>query len=463
MTDKEKKHDSGESASGSGDASHSREKMDEVLERQALDKRLSKIRHKLLVLSGKGGVGKSTVAVNLALSLAMAGRKVGLMDIDIHGPSIPKLLDLVGLPIQGTKEAVWPVKYSNNLSVISIAFFLQDQDNAVIWRGPMKFNMIKQFIKDVEWGELDYLVVDSPPGTGDEPLSIVQMIQGDAAAIIVTTPQELALADVRKCIDFCRKVNVPVLGVVENMSGFICPECHAEVNIFKKNGGFSMASEMGVPFLGSIPIDPGIVEACDSGKPYVLHYSKSETAARFRKIIEPIMEADAVEREISAHLDSEGNLNPDSSSPRVEADDLQGGKADVRSSDRESEGVKGITEAQEGIESMKIAIPVAAGRLSMHFGHCEEFAIFEVDPKGKKILKRETIAAPDHQPGLLPRWLHEKGAEVIIAGGMGQRAQGLFMQNQIRVVIGARGETPEDIVNSYLSGDLVTGDNICDH
>jgi len=271
----------------------SEETLDEVLERIALAEQLGKIRHTILVLSGKGGVGKSTVAANLAISLALAGKKVGLLDVDIHGPSIPKLLKLDNAKPVSDGTKIVPVPAGENLKVMSVGFMLNNSDDAVIWRGPMKFGVIKQFIKDVDWGELDFLIVDSPPGTGDEPLAVVQIIEKADGAVLVTTPQDISTADVRRSVGFCRKLNLPVLGVIENMSGFACPHCGEVTNIFKSGGGEKMAEEMGVPFLGRIPIDPNIVEASDSGRPYVYHYAKSEAAKAFEELIKPIVALDA--------------------------------------------------------------------------------------------------------------------------------------------------------------------------
>jgi ATP-binding protein involved in chromosome partitioning len=268
------------------------EAQEEFLERQALQNRLCRIKHKVLVLSGKGGVGKSTVAANLAISLALAGKKVGLLDVDIHGPSIPKLLSLENSSLMVKDEVIMPISLSDNLKVMSIGFLLRSRDDAIIWRGPLKMGVIRQFLKDVDWGDLDYLVMDLPPGTGDEPLSVCQLVENADGAVVVTTPQEVALADVRKSINFCRALKLPVLGVIENMSGFICPKCGELTEIFKGGGGERMAGEMGVPFLGRIPLDPRIVEACDSGKPYIYHYAKTETAKSFDRVINPILDLD---------------------------------------------------------------------------------------------------------------------------------------------------------------------------
>ena len=260
-------------------------------ERQELAARLGRIKHKILVLSGKGGVGKSTVAANLAISLAMTGKSVGLLDVDIHGPSIPKMFALEGKPVVADENALAPIAYSENLKVMSIGFLLHRMDEAVIWRGPMKYSVIKQFLKDVAWGDLDYLVIDSPPGTGDEPLAVCQLLEEALGAVIVTTPQEVALADVRRSITFCHRVKLPVLGLVENMSGFLCPKCGETINIFKGGNGEEFAAEQEVPFLGRVPIDPQIVEACDSGRPYVANFSDTETAKAFQQIVQPLIAA----------------------------------------------------------------------------------------------------------------------------------------------------------------------------
>ena len=247
------------------------------------------IKNKIVVLSGKGGVGKSTVAANIAMSLALKGYKTGLLDVDIHGPSIPTILGLENARVQGTDEFLFPCEYKEGLlKVISIAFMLNNPDDAIIWRGPAKTGVIKQFVEDVLWEELDYLIVDCPPGTGDEPLSVVQLLEDVTGAVIVTTPQKLAISDVRKSVNFCSKVNVPIFGIIENMSGFICPECNKSIDIFKSGGGEKMAQDMDVPFLGKIPIDPDIVEAGDSGTPFLEFFSETPTAKIMEKIISPL-------------------------------------------------------------------------------------------------------------------------------------------------------------------------------
>jgi len=394
---------------------------------------MENIKHKFLVLSGKGGVGKSTIAVNLAVWLSMQGKNVGLLDVDIHGPSIPKLLNLEDKSVQAEGDKIKPILYSDKLKIMSIGFLLADESNAVIWRGPMKHNVIKQFVTDVSWGNLDYLVVDCPPGTGDEPLSIVQLLGNADGAVIVTTPQQLSVIDVKKCITFCKQLNLPVLGVIENMSGFICPKCGQKTDVFKSGGGEIMANGMHVPFLGRIPIDPQIVQACDSGKPFVYHYNQTQTAKAFEKILNPILELDN--------------------------DALVSAKAPAGAGQELIE----TQSLQTGDKRMRVAIPLVRGKLSLHFGHCDQFAIFDIDDNIKKVTNRKDATPPGYEPGVLPQWLHENNVSVIIAGGMGQRAQQLFTQNDIKVVVGASSSSPEELVSAYLENKLETGDNICDH
>lgn len=393
-----------------------------IVQDEIIRKRLGRITHKILVLSGKGGVGKSTVAVNLAASLALAGHRTGLLDVDIHGPSIPTMLGIEGARAEAREGAIIPVEAAG-MKLISLGFFTDSSDDAVIWRGPLKAGLIRQFMSDVEWGELDYLVVDSPPGTGDEPLSVCQLMGPVDGAVVVTTPQRVAAVDVRKCISFCRKLGVRVLGVIENMSGFACPKCGEVTHIFMSGGGAKMARDMEVPFLGALPLDPLVAESCDSGRPFIYHYSKTPTARIMSGILAGITE-------------------PGSEKPDENADS---------------------EENTEGSSSMKIAVPTSGGRLCAHFGHCDSFAVIEVDRAKGLILSKTDLQAPPHEPGLLPRWLAKEGVQLVIAGGMGSRAQGLFSEGGIEVVTGAPSEAPEEVVRQYLAGTLVTGDNACDH
>lgn len=265
------------------------EKLKTFVEDVVLKSRMDRINHKIMVLSGKGGVGKSTVAVNIAIALALEGKKVGILDADFHGPSVPTLLNIKQQGIRAGEDGIEPVDFAEGLKVMSIGFFMEQHDKAVIWRGPMKIGVIKQLLTEVNWGDLDFLVIDLPPGTGDEPLSVAQLIPDSDGAVIVTTPQDLSLVDVRKSIDFCKKLKIPVLGVIENMSGLVCPHCGQVINVFKQGGGERMATEMNVPFLGRIPMEPLIVEASDTGKPFVYHYGKTAAAAAFTEAIKPIL------------------------------------------------------------------------------------------------------------------------------------------------------------------------------
>ncbi len=261
----------------------------------AINRSLGKIKNKILVMSGKGGVGKSTVAVNLALCLANRGYKVGLMDVDLHGPDTCRMLRLTGSlePPKNPADLIPPLIYNDHLKVVSLEYMMANKDDAIIWRGPLKIQAIRQFAADMDWGELDYLVVDSPPGTGDEPLSVAQTITG-VEAVIVTTPQAVALADVRKSINFCKSVKMPIIGVVENMSGFICPHCNKTVDIFSSGGGEQTARDFDLPFLGRIPMDPRVVVAGDTGQPYLSSNEDTPATSAFNNIV------DAVEKRLPA-------------------------------------------------------------------------------------------------------------------------------------------------------------------
>jgi ATP-binding protein involved in chromosome partitioning len=394
----------------------------------AINRSLSRIKHKLLVMSGKGGVGKSSLAVNLAVGLSIKGYRVGLMDVDLHGPSIPRMLGLNGRPPIQQNAGIYPVPVNENLKVISVEVLMPDKDSPTIWRGPLKIGVIRQFIADVIWGDLDFLIIDSPPGTGDEPLTVAQTIP-DAQAVIVTTPQEISLADVRKSINFCHEVNMPIMGLVENMSGYICAHCGQESAIFKKDGGKRTAISMGVPFLGSIPFDMHLMEMTDQGKAYLLNNPVPAVKGALDGLIEKI---------ITATIQSPKEIKK----PIMEVLPM-------------------IDSKNLTLDSLKIAIPLAEGILCNHFGHCEQFAL--VDLQGKNIIQKVSVTPPPHEPGLLPRWLGEKGVNLIIAGGMGQRALSLFTEQGIKVLTGAPQLSVEELISHYVSQTLVTGANVCDH
>jgi ATP-binding protein involved in chromosome partitioning len=398
------------------------------LQNAEIEARLHHIDNKILILSGKGGVGKSSIATYLSVALARRGRKVGLMDVDLHGPSIPRMLGVKGhlLPSSVPGKAS-PVEVLPNLHVISIEVLMGDnKDTATIWRGPLKIGVIRQFISDIEWSDLDYLIIDSPPGTGDEPLTVAQTIP-DARALIVTTPQEVSLADVRKSINFCREVNMRILGIVENMSGLKCPYCGKIIDLFRSEGGKLTAKKEGLRLLGSLPIEPEVVKKGDMGDLSCLDQEDLPFTEEFQKLVDQI-------EELAVKRDSTGIQQPEKGEERGEATTN---------------------------DKVVIAVPAEEGKLCEHFGHCKQFVLIETE--NGKIKGKSSHTPPAHQPGVLPRWLHEQGADIVIAGGMGESARRLFEQNGIKVIIGAPMESPESLVNQYLSNTLATGDNLCDH
>jgi ATP-binding protein involved in chromosome partitioning len=259
-------------------------KQQQTAEQQNLKEKMRKIQHKIAIISGKGGVGKSTVTVNLATAFAMQGKRVGVLDADIHGPSVPRLLGVEGTQAKTSTTGVLPVEGPLGMKIMSIDFFLPEQA-PTIWRGPLKMRAIRQFLSDVDWGELDFLFIDLPPGTGDEPLSIAQLLPDIDGVVIVTMPSELSSSIVKKAVTFAERLNMPIIGVVENMSGFICPHCNEKIEIFKSGGGKKMAQEMSVEFLGSIPIDPEVGVDSDKGTPFVFAHKNSVASKAFMEIV----------------------------------------------------------------------------------------------------------------------------------------------------------------------------------
>ena len=257
---------------------------------QKLKKNMSRIKHKIAVISGKGGVGKSTVAANLAMAFSLHGYKdrVGILDIDIHGPCIPKLLGVKGKKCQVSPLGALPVTGPEGIKVVSMDFLVQSQETPIIWRGPLKMQAIKQFLADFMWGELDFLFIDAPPGTGDEPLSAMQLIPEMDGTIIVTIPSEVSEDVVKKAVSFSRKMGIPVIGIIENMSGFTCPNCGEKINILGSGGGKRLAEDLNVPFLGQIPIDPKICEEADKGIPFVTGHVGSPAAKAFKEIVKKV-------------------------------------------------------------------------------------------------------------------------------------------------------------------------------
>ena len=288
--DEKKKCDSSQECQSCNQEASCSEDEKHAHQQRLLKEKLSHIEHRIMVMSGKGGVGKSTVAANLAVSLARRGFEVGILDADVHGPNIPKMLGLDKEKVVGTDQGMLPISLYPNLKVFSMAFLLPNEDAPVVWRGPMKHGVFQQFLGEVEWGNLDYLIIDLPPGTGDEPLSIAQLIGQVDGSVIVTTPQDVALLDSRKTVVFSRMVHVPVAGIVENMGGFNCPHCGKAIDLFKIGGGEKAALELQVPFLGRIPLDPAIVQNCDAGKPFVAANPDSPAAKAFDGIVDRLQQ-----------------------------------------------------------------------------------------------------------------------------------------------------------------------------
>lgn len=265
-------------------------KKDSAEEQRRLKARTSKIRHKIAVISGKGGVGKSTVTVNLAMAFAMHGHayKVGILDADITGPCVPKIIGLHGQRLQSGPAGIFPAVGPLGIKVASMDFLLPSDETPVIWRGPLKMRAISQFLSDIAWGELDFLFIDLPPGTGDEPLSIMQLIPEMEGVVIVTIPSEVSQIVVKKAVTFSRQLNIPVIGIIENMSGFVCPKCGAEIDIFKAGGGKKIVEDLKIPFLEKIQIDPEICKDSDKGSPFIVEHINSPATKAFMKIVKKI-------------------------------------------------------------------------------------------------------------------------------------------------------------------------------
>jgi ATP-binding protein involved in chromosome partitioning len=387
-------HEGDPKACGSCDVAKEQQKSEEDM---AICRTLAQIRHKILVMSGKGGVGKSSVAVSLALSLARAGHKVGLMDVDIHGPNVMRMLGLEKPFDLASAQFQMPPELFHNLKVMSIEAVMRDREIAVIWRGPLKHQLIRQFLTEIQWGFLDYLVIDAPPGTGDEPMSVAQTIP-EAKAVIITTPQEISLADVRKSIDFCKKINLGILGLVENMSGYHCPHCGKDLPLFRKGGGEKTAQAAKIPFLGSLPFDPQVVEAADDGKLSDLKEDKSPFFEALRPMVNYLVKV----------------LPP---KPAREPGEL------------------------------RIAIPVDDGKVAATPTKAGQFALFTV--KDGAIISQETLPAPDLDPVNFPVWLENLGVSHL-AGDLNEAAKGLLQRKGIEVIAPAPGQTPEEVVQGYI-------------
>ena len=369
---------------------------------------LEQIRHKLLIMSGKGGVGKSSVAVTLALALARRGFAVGLIDVDLHGPDVYRMLGL-GEPLDLFHgQYNLPADVFQNLKIISIEAMMKDRDAAVIWRGPVKHKVIRQFLTEIEWGPLDFLIIDAPPGTGDEPLTVAHTIP-EAQAVIVTTPQEISLADVRKSINFCQKVNMQILGVVENMGHLICPDCGKSIPLFKSTRGGQSVQSLGLNIIGSLPFDPQIVEAADTGRLTDVDTSTSPFFQALNRVVDTILTAVG-----------------------------------------QSEPQKHLLIREPGVS--KFAIPIHDGQLSQQFGQNPLFALITV--KNHHITDQTEVSPPDFKPGILPAWLDRQGVTHIIAAGMGEKAKKFFQRKGIEVITGAPTLPADTLVQQYLNKQL---------
>jgi Mrp family chromosome partitioning ATPase/predicted Fe-Mo cluster-binding NifX family protein len=399
-------HSGGDNSSCStcGHAHHEKENQEE----QTIQQTLQLIRHKILVMSGKGGVGKSSVAVTLALSLARRGYKVGLMDVDIHGPNVLRMLGL-DQPIDLSQgQFLLPPEIADNLKVISIEVLMRNRDIAVIWRGPLKHQLIRQFLSEVRWGFLDYLVIDAPPGTGDEPMSVAQTIP-EAQSIIVTTPQEISLADVRKSINFCQKIGLKILGIVENMSGYRCPHCGGDLPLFQQGGGERTAMSFSIPFLGALPFDPQLVQAADQGR----LKDVDEAGSKFFQALHPMVNY------IAKVLPPAGQKEP-------------------------------------GVSIF--AIPTEDGKAAGHFGQATQFTL--ITTRDQTIQAKQVLPAPVQAPGGIPLWLEYLGVTHVLTPGLGDNAQKLLQRKGMEVVVGVPPEDPEGLVQKYLEKSLVLGENL---
>ena len=367
------------------------------------------------------------MAVNLARSLVRKGFKVGLLDIDVHGPSVPVMLGLEGRRLGESPNGIAPVETAG-LKVVSVGFMLPDDDSPVIWRGPLKMGLIEQFLRDVEWGDLDFLIVDAPPGTGDEPLSVAQFLP-EAYALIVTTPQRVSTMDVRKSITFCGKLNLEVFGLVQNMNGMVCPHCGEHIPVFPMGEAEKMAKDMGVSILASLPIDPAVSAAADHGQPFA-ESETSPTSMAMAPLVESLVSFAEMKRKAA---DAKELTQIAAAAPK------------------KAEG------------KLVAAVPLADGKLTAHFGHCETFAFVTLDESSKTVVARRDLAPPPHEPGVIPRWVAEHGANLILAGGMGSKARDIFEAAGVNVVTGCPEDEPEALILAYVNGTLATGENVCDH
>jgi ATP-binding protein involved in chromosome partitioning len=390
---------------------HHHGKKDTEALRAQLKLQMAAIPHKVLVMSGKGGVGKTTVAVNLAFAFAAEGLRVGILDVDLHGPNAALMAGVEGRRLAQIPNCLMPVSASPNVRVLSMSALLPDADTAIIWRGPMKMGIIEHFLAEGDWSGTDVLVVDCPPGTGDEPLSVAQLLPEADGVVIVTSPQAVAVLDSRKCVQFVRQVGLPVLGLVENLSGFCCPDCGRRVDLFRSGGGEHAAEALGVPFLGRVPITPAVVEQCDAGAPIVVACPTDPAAVALRAVAAALL-------------------------PR-----LQGARRSPPPAPRPGHQLVAVAADDErGLE----------GTVAAHFGRCPSYVL--VDVEGGSVSGVRVVANPHadaHGPAVVLDHLRDLGVQVIIAGSLGACAQDLLGRFGIEAVPGQTGRV-EDAVTAYL-------------
>ncbi len=374
---------------------------------------LNEIHRTIAVLSGKGGVGKSLVTALLATYLARTGKyRVGILDADVTGPSIPTLFGAEDFKPRGTDQGLFPVRTHSDIQLMSINLLLEDPAAPVIWRGPILANTVKQFWSDVIWGDLDFLLLDMPPGTGDIPLTVFQSLPLDGI-IIVTSPQDLVSLIVQKAIHMAQMMQIPILGLVENMSHVICPHCGEQFSVFGESKTAQVAADAGIPYLGSLPIDPDLARLSDEGAIERIHKEYlTECIAALEKV---------PARGLSFHK------------PAAES------KA-------------------EPLVLDKVAIAANDGQVAEHFGHCAEFVLFDLQADGS--IRKEVVANPGHKPGFLPNFLHEKGVKTMIAGGIGSAAIEIFEEKGIKVYTGASGSV-DDVFTCYKEGRLESSGTAC--
>ena len=378
-------------------------------ETRKLKTSLSRIKNKILVLSGKGGVGKSTVAVNLALALSLTGKKVGLLDVDFHGPSIPKMMGIEDERPESTGHSLLPVDVGN-IKVMSAGLLVDSRDEAIIWRGPMKAGIIQQFLADVEWGDLDYLILDAPPGTGDEPLSVCQLIPNATGAIIVTTPQAVAASDVSRSISFCAQLNLKVLGIVENMSGFACPKCGEVTDIFSSGAGELLAEKYKIKLLGKIPIDPVVCRGGDDGRPFVHHYAETASAKAFETVVAQILT---------------------------------------------------FTQAPTFIGIKKIAVATDNNAISPQLGKASAFSVFNTVDGQIVQSAVEPITKDAH--AALTEFLAKRHVNVLVCGEIDDTARAAFVASEIEVFSGASGEITAGIFSYFATAPKGETGSSCSH